>query len=513
MTLPGDSSFDRTLGAQAYSAGPPPGHAGSAHALPVGHRLGELQIERVLGEGGFGIVYLAHDIQLGRHVALKEYMPGSMAGRGPGLSVALRSEHDRSTFELGLRSFVNEARLLAQLDHPALVKVHRFWEERGTAYMVMPYYQGQTLRQWLRARLDGPEGPDEAWLRALLEPLLDVLAYLHSQNIYHRDVSPENILLLADGRPVLLDFGAARLIVGDATQNLTAILKQGYAPVEQYAESTATKQGAWTDLYALGAVLYFVVSGKAPTASVARLVNDDLPSAVQVGQGRYSSGLLGWIDACLAVRPEQRPPDVAAARRLLRQSGETGDRPVVAKTLPAERPDAMLTAVPTGMDGGASALPPRLSPTRWGWAAVAFTLGLGLVVAAGLTGRLNVPQSGSIAEPQPAATALPVPATPATPAPAPAPASVAEPKPVVPPSPAPTSASLDRPLPSAGAPAAAASAAMPVPVPAKAAAVPSALPRGEASRQAAQCADLLQSLSLGEDSPALRQKLASLRCQ
>ena len=511
MTLPGDSSFDKTLGAQAYAASPPPGHVGSAQSLPVGHRLGELQIERVLGEGGFGIVYLALDTQLGRQVALKEYMPGSMAGRAQDLSVALRSEHDRPTFGLGLRSFVNEAKLLAQLDHPALVKVHRFWEERGTAYMVMPYYQGQTLRQWLRAR---PDGTDEAWLRALLEPLLDVLAYLHSQNIYHRDVSPENILLLPEGRPVLLDFGAARLIVGDATQNLTAILKPGYAPVEQYAESAATKQGAWTDLYALGAVLYFAVAGKAPTASVARLVNDDLPRAVQVGQGRYSRGLLEWIDACLAVRPEQRPPDVAAARRLLRQLSQGGNRPEIVKTPPTERPDAVPPAVPSAAVGTAAPLRP---PTRWGWAVVAFTLAVGVMLAAQFSGRLNAPQQGGMAEPR-----LGVSAPPAVPAPttaAPAPAAAAAPTPaVVPPQAAPMSATLDRPLLPAEAAVVAASAPVsaqaqaPVPAPAKAPAGPPTAPRGEPSVQA-QCADLLQRLSLGEDSAALRQRLASLRCQ
>ncbi len=500
MTPPGDSSFDKTLGEQAYASGAPSGHAASAHALPVGDRLGELRIERVLGEGGFGIVYLAHDIQLGRHVALKEYMPGSMAGRGQDLSVALRSERDRPTFELGLRSFVNEARLLAQLDHPALVKVHRFWEERGTAYMVMPYYQGQTLRQWLRAR---PNGPDEAWLRALLEPLLDVLAYLHSQNIYHRDVSPENILLLPEGRPVLLDFGAARMIVGDATQNLTAILKQGYAPVEQYAESAATKQGAWTDLYALAAVLYFAVAGKAPTPSVARLMNDDLPSAVHVGEGRYSRALLEWIDACLMVRPEQRPRDVAAARRLL--SGG-GSRPDLVKAPSTEQlPDAVLAAVPTGVGGDAAA---PLPPTRLGWAALAFTLAAGVILVAWFTGRLNAPPRGGIEEPHPSVIALPAVPAPTTPAPA---AGVEPPPPVVPP----MNASLDRPLPPAEPAAVAASAPVPTPAPApvKAPAGPPAVPRGEASMQTAQCADLLQRLSLGEDSAALRQRLASLRCQ
>ncbi len=501
MSAAGDPSFDKTLGEQAYASGASSGYTASAQALPVGDRLGELRIERVLGEGGFGIVYLAHDIQLGRHVALKEYMPGSMAGRGDDLSVTLRSERDRSTFELGLRSFVNEARLLAQLDYPALVKVHRFWEERGTAYMVMPYYPGQTLRQWLRAR---PEAPDEPWLRALLEPLLDVLAYLHSQNIYHRDVSPENILLLPEGRPVLLDFGAARLIIGDNTQNLTAILKQGYAPVEQYAESGAYKQGAWTDLYALAAVLYFAIGGRAPTPSVARLMNDDLPPAVQLGQGRYSRGLLAWIDACLAVQPEHRPRDVADARSLL---AGLGRRPEPVPSMPQGEPrDSVLAAVPTGFGDEAETLPaPR---ARRGWAVLALTFALGLILLAWFAGRPGAPPQVGLPEAGPSVNAVPivVPAA-ATPAPAPAPTPVPTPERAV--EPTPMNATVDPPPPRAEPAAAVASA----PPSAKTLPRAAAPPRSETPRQAAQCMELLQRLSLGEDSAALRQELASLRCQ
>ena len=491
MTPTGDSSSDKTLSSPAPAVSAPLAHVSSMHALPVGYRLGELLIERVLGEGGFGIVYLAHDVQLGRRVALKEYMPGSLAGRGQDHSVAVRSEHDRPTFELGLRSFINEARLLAQLDHPALVKVHRFWEERGTAYMVMPFYEGQTLRQSLRAP---PTAPDEAWLRALLAPLLDVLAYLHSQNIYHRDVSPENILLLPDGRPVLLDFGAARLIIGDAAQNLTAILKQGYAPVEQYAESGATKQGAWTDIYALAAVLYFVVGGKAPTPSVARLMHDDMPSAVQVGRGRYSPALLGWIDACLAVRPEQRPRDVAAARRLL---SEPGERTEMVERSTAHL-DPVLAAIPATTVAAGELLPPQ---TRWGWASVAFAMAVGLIVVAWFTGKLTVPPLRSVPDAAPAAPIF------VTPVPMPAPLPAAEQAPVALPAvPPQADASLERPVRRAE-PVVASS-----PAAGKTQPGAPAVPRVE-SRQTAQCADLLQRLSLGEDSAALRQKLGALQCR
>jgi len=283
------------------------------NALPIGHLLHEFRIEGLIGEGGFSLVYRARDTQLQRVVAIKEYMPAGLASRGDDLSVAVASARQRETFELGLRSFVNEARLLASFDHPALVKVYRFWEQHGTAYMVMPLYQGPTLKQWLADR----PPPDEAWLKALLVPLLEALETIHSDHCYHRDIAPDNILLLGADRPLLLDFGAARRVIGDATQALTIILKPGYAPVEQYAEVPAMKQGPWTDVYALCAVLYRAISGQAPAPSVGRMLKDDLAPAWQVGRGRYAAHFLAAIDAGLAVQPGRRPQDIAALRAAL----------------------------------------------------------------------------------------------------------------------------------------------------------------------------------------------------
>jgi serine/threonine protein kinase len=296
---------------------------GSGNTLPLGHRLQEYVIEGLIGEGGFGIVYLARDTQLGRVVALKEYMPASLATRAADNQVSVRSARHRETFELGLRSFVNEAQLLAAFDHPSLVKVYRFWEEHGTAYMVMPYYQGPTLKQWLT---EHGARPDEAWLLSLLHPIIDSLELMHHERCYHRDIAPDNILLLNQQatqlgrpqvmRPVLLDFGAARRVISDATQALTVILKSGYAPIEQYAESTSMKQGAWTDVYALSAVLYAAITGRAPLPSVSRMVSDDLVPASQVGAGHYSAEFLAAVDKGLSVRPENRPQDMAALRAL-----------------------------------------------------------------------------------------------------------------------------------------------------------------------------------------------------
>ncbi len=293
-------------------------------ALPVGHVLHDLQIEAVIGEGGFSIVYRARDLRLDRQVALKEYIPSSLAYRAADGEVAARSERHRETYQLGLRSFLNEARLLASFDHPSLVKVYLFWEQNGTAYMVMPYYKGPTLRTWLTS-LGTP--PSETWLRGLVGPLIDALERMHADNCFHRDVAPDNILLLIDRaagpfleqtpRPLLLDFGAARRVIGDATQSLTVILKTGYAPIEQYAQSAAMRQGPWTDVYALCAVLYCAVTGHAPTASVGRLMMDDMESATQSGGSFYTPHFLAAIDAGLAVRPQDRPQTMGELRRLL----------------------------------------------------------------------------------------------------------------------------------------------------------------------------------------------------
>ena len=280
------------------------------NALPVGTKLGEFEIVEVIGEGGFGIVYLAVDHSLDRKVAIKEYMPTQLAARGHDASVSVRSTRHQETFDLGLRSFVNEARLLARFEHPALIKVYRFWEGNGTAYMAMPFLVGRTLQDALKAR---PAPPDEAWIRKLLAPIMDALAVLHEDRIYHRDVAPDNIMLLAGDRPVLLDFGAARRVISDTTHSLTVILKPGYAPIEQYADKGGMKQGPWTDVYALGAVVYFMILGRKPPAAVSRMMEDSYEPLVRSeAVGRYSAQLLEGIDRCLAVKPQDRPQSIAA---------------------------------------------------------------------------------------------------------------------------------------------------------------------------------------------------------
>lgn len=200
-------------------------------------------------------------------------MPAAFASRSDKARIEVRSERHRSAFDTGMHSFIDEARLLARFKHPALVEVLRFWEDNGTAYMAMPRYSGQTLRQILR---DNGGQCDEQWLRGIVAPMLDVLEMLHAHDIFHRDVAPDNIIIQNDGTPVLLDLGSARRVLGDANQAPTVIVKPGYAPIEQYAEDLSTPQGPWTDIYALGAVLHLAVTGMAPSASVSRLMKDNL---------------------------------------------------------------------------------------------------------------------------------------------------------------------------------------------------------------------------------------------
>ena len=284
------------------------------HTLPAGLSIGEFEITGVIGEGGFGIVYLAYDHSLQRKVALKEYMPSSLAARlSDGVTAAVRSTRHADAFEAGLRSFVNEARLLARFDHPSLVKVHRFWEEHGTAYMVMPYYEGPTLKAALAQR----EAPrDEQALRGLLRPLLDALAMMHAAECFHRDIAPDNILLTKGG-PLLLDFGAARHVISGMTDAPTVVLKPGYAPIEQYGEVPNMTQGPWTDLYALASTVHYAIVGKSPRPAVERLVADRQEPLARIGAGHYSDGFLRAIDAALAVLPQHRPQSVAEFKGLL----------------------------------------------------------------------------------------------------------------------------------------------------------------------------------------------------
>ncbi len=283
-------------------------------ALKPGYRLNEFEIRRTVGAGGFGIVYEAWDHSLSRTVAIKEYMPSSLAARTVGVTVHVISEEHASVFSKGMRSFINEARTLAQFDHPALLRVYRFWEQNGTAYMAMPFYRGCTLKDLVR---NHPELINEGWLKRVLSSLLDVLTFLHKHDCFHRDIAPDNIFILENGTPVLLDFGAARKMIGEEEDIQTIILKPGYAPVEQYAEDGSMPQGSWTDVYALAAVTYFAMIGRAPPSSVTRAVQDPLVPLEKQALPGYSAQFLRGLDLGLRVNPQSRPATAEDFRQAL----------------------------------------------------------------------------------------------------------------------------------------------------------------------------------------------------
>ncbi len=290
-------------------------------ALPTGTRLGEFEITGLLGVGGFGMVYQAFDHSLQRDVAIKEFMPASLARRSHGTGVAVRSSADLPAFTNGLKSFMAEARLLAQFDHPSLVKVFRFWEENSTAYMVMPLYRGITLKQ-ARAQMRCP--PPEEWMRKVLWSILGALKVLHNGNTMHRDISPENIFLQDIGPPVLLDLGAARRAIHEKNQQLTATLKFSYAPIEQYGDAPGIRQGPWTDLYALASVVYGCLTNELPLPATLRVVRDRQPSFATIAKRvqdefglNYSTEFVLTIDQALAVRPAGRPKSANTFARLM----------------------------------------------------------------------------------------------------------------------------------------------------------------------------------------------------
>jgi serine/threonine protein kinase len=294
--------------------------ASNPHALAPGTRVRDYTIVSVIGTGGFSIVYRALDNALMREVALKEYFPTMFAARADDRSIA-PFENDVDVFRKGIESFLNEAKLLAQFDHPALVRVYRFWEENKTAYLAMRLYEGDTLREAVKSKRFLA---DEANMRALFSPICDTLELLHNAKCFHRDVAPDNILLSENGLPVLLDFGAARRAI-EGTQVFTAILKPGFAPIEQYGESDL-KQGPWTDIYALAGVMHYALAGHPPPTAINRMLKDAMPRPRVTFEGEMPEPWLDALEKALAVRPENRPQSIAEFRAML-----GWDKPLVAR--------------------------------------------------------------------------------------------------------------------------------------------------------------------------------------
>ncbi|MEN8218955.1 MAG: SUMF1/EgtB/PvdO family nonheme iron enzyme [Pseudomonadota bacterium] len=278
----------------------------STDVLPIGYQLEEYRIDSVLGHGEFGITYLAQETKLKQKVAIKEYFPKHLVVRKNRDNVWLKTKEFQENFALGLELFLHEAHTLAIFQHPNIVRVLHYFEAHDTAYMVMEYEQGQSLTSALKSG----KMTTEAELMRFLPPLLSGLDAAHKAGFLHQDIRPDNIYLRDDDHsPVLLDFGAARYTLGIRSRNVNTVISPGYAPFEQY-QIGKDSQGPWTDIYALGAVLYRVISGKLPIEASERVANDPLPSALQVAHKHYSKRLLQSIDWALKVSEKDRPQSV-----------------------------------------------------------------------------------------------------------------------------------------------------------------------------------------------------------
>jgi serine/threonine protein kinase len=285
-------------------------------ALPRGYRLFEYEVERALGGGGFGITYLARDVNLDLTVALKEYYPRDLVSRGPGQSVRVRGENSRGQYQWGLERFLDEARALATFNHPNIVRVLRYFRENDSAYIVMAYESGDPLKRWMTQRGRIGQGA----LLSIIHPLLDGLESVHKAGFLHRDIKPDNIYVRADGSPVLLDFGAARRVSTD--RDMTNIVSPGFAPFEQY--HSQGNQGPWTDIYSIGAVMYWMTTGRKPLESAARVKSDKLLAASSAADaGIFGAELLRAIDWALTPDETRRPQSLAEFRAAIQGSEKT----------------------------------------------------------------------------------------------------------------------------------------------------------------------------------------------
>lgn len=283
-------------------------------ALPDGLELvGDFRIQRVLGAGGFGITYLADEMALARQVTIKEYFPADFAARSGTSDASPRSRDCDEDYKWGLERFLAEAQTLARFEHPNIVRVYRYFRANNTGYIVLRFEEGGSFKAWLK---NLKRAPRQAELDRIVAPLLDALEMVHAGDFLHRDIAPDNIIIRRDGSPVLIDFGSARGEIASHSKTVSALVKPGYSPYEQYA-TTSSKQGPWTDIYALGATLYHAVSGKRPPDAPSRMVHDEYVPAKDVALSSCRPAFLKAIDKALRLEVTERPQSIAAWREML----------------------------------------------------------------------------------------------------------------------------------------------------------------------------------------------------
>lgn len=335
-------------------------HVEFRQGLTIGSIVGgDYRIDGVLGQGGFGLTYKGFDTRLGSSVAIKEYFPADMAVREDGTSVHVRSSREEGVFAWGREKFLEEARTLARFRHNNIVRVARLFEENNTAYMVLDFVEGETVERW--ARRNG--APPVEMLRSIVGRVLDALEAIHLAKVWHRDISPDNIMLRLNGDPVLIDFGAAKTELSTRTTTY-AIVRKEYSPIEQVAVTDASLQGPWTDIYALAATLYRLVTGRVPVPSTDRLLDKLMDPASVVAAGRYPDALLQAIDWGLNLKARERPQSVSEWRQRLLDDGQFGRHPGHDTGLDSQRPPPVDDKTELATDEPTTSEPNR---RRWAW--------------------------------------------------------------------------------------------------------------------------------------------------
>ena len=283
------------------------------HALPAGYQIDEYRIERQLSLGGFSIVYLALDSK-GTRVAIKEYLPNSLALRGEGEITPNISPEHAGAFRYGMKCFFEEGRALAKLSHPNVVRVLNFFRANETVYMVMDFEEGATLQEYIQRR---QKPVSENFLRNVFTRVLNGLREVHTHKLLHLDLKPSNIYLRDDGTPMLIDFGAARQTLALDTPMLKPMYTPGFASPEHYQRESL---GPWSDIYSIGASMYACISLSAPQAADLRQTKDQLVPAMVRWEGKYSDQLLETIDWCLCLNHLYRPQSVFALQKALTEA-------------------------------------------------------------------------------------------------------------------------------------------------------------------------------------------------
>ncbi|MHA6896625.1 serine/threonine protein kinase [Ralstonia pseudosolanacearum] len=286
--------------------------------LPVGTLLSNYRIVKKLASGGFSFVYLATD-EHGTPVAVKEYLPSSLARRSPGELIPVVPEESASAFRLGLKYFFEEGRSLARISHPSIVRVLNFFRENGTVYMVMTYEQGKTLQEHvLGARQQGKlKVLRERFIRQVFHDLMSGLREVHIHKLLHLDIKPGNIYLREDSSPILLDFGAARQTLTAEASRFQPMYTPGFAAPELYRKYN--ELGPWTDIYSIGATIYACMAGAPPQEATQREKEDKLGENLERLRTVYTGSLIDLVTWCLKMKPEERPQSVFRLQKVLRE--------------------------------------------------------------------------------------------------------------------------------------------------------------------------------------------------